>query len=140
MGYRPHPARIPSVPGPASGGAEAVLDEATLGLAQIDKERLSAEIKALDPDFSVLSVTFDGEGGSGKSAQTPAQSAAALIKGCETIVVVVRYEAAWCTLARLATERGVRICVVQLEDELAACVLSDGPWSSETRELGRARL
>jgi hypothetical protein len=51
-----------------------------LGLAQIDKERLSGEIKALDSDFNVLSVTFDGEGTAEKAAQTPAQSAAALIK------------------------------------------------------------
>jgi predicted hydrocarbon binding protein len=51
-----------------------------LSLAQIDKDRLSAEIKALDPGFSVLSVTFDGESAAEKAAQTPAQSAAALIK------------------------------------------------------------
>jgi hypothetical protein len=52
-----------------------------LDLAQVDKERLSAEIKALDPHYSVLSVTFDGDdGASGSTAKTPAQSAAALIK------------------------------------------------------------
>ena len=52
-----------------------------LDLAQIDKERLSAEIKALDPEYNVLSVTFDGDDGAkGKTAQTPAQSAADLIK------------------------------------------------------------
>ena len=51
-----------------------------LDLAQVDKEQLSSEIKALDADFSVLSVAFEGEGASNKPAQTPAQSAAALIK------------------------------------------------------------
>ena len=53
-----------------------------LDLAQVDKELLSAEIKALDPEFNVLSVTFEGDGGgaSNKPSQTPAQSAAALIK------------------------------------------------------------
>jgi hypothetical protein len=52
-----------------------------LGLAQVDKEKLSAEIRALDPQLSVISVAFDGDGASGKAAaQTPAQSASALIK------------------------------------------------------------
>ena len=51
-----------------------------LDLAQVDKELLSTEIKALDPEFTVLSVAFEGEGASNKPAQTPAQSAAALIK------------------------------------------------------------
>jgi hypothetical protein len=52
-----------------------------LGLAQVDKEKLSAEIKALDPQLSVIGIAFDGEGAPGKaSAQTPSQSAAALIK------------------------------------------------------------
>jgi predicted hydrocarbon binding protein len=52
-----------------------------LGLAQVDKEKLAAEIKALDPQLSVISVAFDGDGASGKAApQSPAQSAAALIK------------------------------------------------------------
>jgi predicted hydrocarbon binding protein len=52
-----------------------------LGLAQVDKEKLSAEIKALDPAFTVLSVTFDGDGGtSAAAAQAPTQSAAELIK------------------------------------------------------------
>jgi hypothetical protein len=52
-----------------------------LGLAQVDKEKLAAEIKALDPQLTVISVAFDGEGAAGKAAgQTPAQSAAALIK------------------------------------------------------------
>ena len=52
-----------------------------LGLAQLDKEKLAAEIKALDPAFSVLSIAFDGDGASEKTkAQTPAQSATALIK------------------------------------------------------------
>src|SRR5262245_765211 len=52
-----------------------------LGLAQVDKEKLAAEIKALDPQLSMISVAFDGEGAAGKAtAQTPAQSAAALIK------------------------------------------------------------
>jgi len=51
------------------------------GLAQVDKEKLSAEIRALDPQLSVISVAFDGDGASGKAAaQTPAQSASALIK------------------------------------------------------------
>ena len=52
-----------------------------LGLAQVDKEKLSAEIRALDPQFSVIGIAFDGEGAPGKAgAQSPAQSAAALIK------------------------------------------------------------
>ena len=52
-----------------------------LDLAQVDKEKLAAEIKALDPQFSVLSIAFDGDGASEKAkAQTPAQSASALIK------------------------------------------------------------
>jgi hypothetical protein len=52
-----------------------------LGLAQVDKEKLSAEIKALDPQLSVIGIAFDGEGAPGKaSAQTPSQSAAALIR------------------------------------------------------------
>jgi hypothetical protein len=51
-----------------------------LDLAQLDKERLSAEIKALDPEYNVLSVTFDGADGASRSALTPAQSAADLIK------------------------------------------------------------
>jgi len=51
-----------------------------LGLAQVDKEKLASEIKALDPQLTVISVAFDGDGASGKTAQTPAQSAAALIK------------------------------------------------------------
>jgi len=51
-----------------------------LGLAQVDKEKLASEIKALDPKLTVISVAFDGDGASGKTAQTPAQSAAALIK------------------------------------------------------------
>jgi hypothetical protein len=50
-----------------------------LGLAQVDKEQLSAELQELDPAYSVLSVTFGEEGGTAK-AQTPAQSAEALIK------------------------------------------------------------
>ena len=33
-----------------------------LGLAQVDKEKLAAEIKALDPQLSVISVAFDGDG------------------------------------------------------------------------------
>ena len=56
-----------------------------LGLAQVDKDKLAAEIKALDPQLSVISVAFDGEGAAGKaSGQTPAQSAAALIKEMAT--------------------------------------------------------
>jgi hypothetical protein len=52
-----------------------------LELAQVDKEALSAEIKALDPAYSVLSVTFDGDDrASSRTAQTAAQSAADLIK------------------------------------------------------------
>ena len=52
-----------------------------LGLAQVDKETLAAEIKALDPAYTVLSVAFDGDGGSDKAkAQTPAQSASTLIR------------------------------------------------------------
>ena len=54
-----------------------------LDLAQVDKEKLAAEIKALDPQFSVLSIAFDGDGASENAkakAQTPAQSASALIK------------------------------------------------------------
>jgi predicted hydrocarbon binding protein len=52
-----------------------------LDLVQVDREKLSAEIKALDPRLSVIGIAFDGEGAPGKAtAQTPAQSAAALIK------------------------------------------------------------
>jgi predicted hydrocarbon binding protein len=50
-----------------------------LGLAQVDKETLSAEIKALDPQYNVLTVAFDGDG-AGSAALTPEESAAALIK------------------------------------------------------------
>src|ERR1043165_8555976 len=56
----------------------ARLIKVRLGLAQLDKERLSAEIKALDPLYSLLSVTFE-DGSRGKS-QSPAQSAADLIR------------------------------------------------------------
>ena len=53
-----------------------------LGLAEVDKEVLAEEVKALDPEYTVLSVAFDGDGGGAlnKPAQTPAQSAATLIK------------------------------------------------------------
>src|SRR4026208_1301343 len=52
-----------------------------LRLAQGDKEKLSAEIKALDPQYSILSVAFDGDGASDKlTAQTPTQSAAGLTR------------------------------------------------------------
>jgi predicted hydrocarbon binding protein len=50
-----------------------------IGLAQVDKEQLCVELKALDPDFNVLSIAFGDEGGVVKAA-TPAQSAEALIK------------------------------------------------------------
>lgn len=56
----------------------ARLVKVRLGLAQIDKEKLSAEIKALDPLYNLLSVTF--EDASRKNTQTPAQSAADLIR------------------------------------------------------------
>ena len=52
-----------------------------LGLAEVDKDALSTELRALDPHYSVLSVAFEGgNGAEKKTAQTPAQSAAALIK------------------------------------------------------------
>jgi predicted hydrocarbon binding protein len=52
-----------------------------LGLAQVDKEKLAAEIKALNPQLSVISIAFEGEGSSGKATtQTPGESAAALIR------------------------------------------------------------
>jgi len=51
-----------------------------LDLAQLDKEKLAAEIKALDPQYNVLSVAFDGGAAEKAKAQTPAQSASALIK------------------------------------------------------------
>ena len=50
-----------------------------IGLAQLDKEQLDAELKQLDPEFSVLSIAFGDAGGAVKAA-TPAQSAEALIK------------------------------------------------------------
>ena len=46
---------------------------------RIRREGFRAEIKALDPQLSVISVAFDGASGKA-AAQTPAQSAAALIK------------------------------------------------------------
>jgi len=55
----------------------ARLIKVRLALAQLDKERLSAELKALDPLYNLLSVTFT-DGSHGKS-QSPAQSAADLI-------------------------------------------------------------
>jgi predicted hydrocarbon binding protein len=51
-----------------------------LGLAQLDKERLAAEIKALNPDYEVINVSFEGNGSAEKRATSPEQSAAALIK------------------------------------------------------------
>src|ERR1043166_6763713 len=56
----------------------ARLIKVRLGLAQLDQERLSADIKALDPLYSLLSVTFE-DGSRGKS-QSPAQSAADRIR------------------------------------------------------------
>lgn len=56
----------------------ARLVKVRLGLAQLDKDKLSAEIKALDPLYNLLSVTFD-DAARGKS-QSPAESAAGLIK------------------------------------------------------------
>jgi 1-aminocyclopropane-1-carboxylate deaminase/D-cysteine desulfhydrase-like pyridoxal-dependent ACC family enzyme len=42
---------------------------------------LAAEIKALNPQLSVISIAFEGAGPSGKATtQTPGESAAALIK------------------------------------------------------------
>lgn len=52
-----------------------------LGLVQVDREKLASEIKALDPQLSVISIAFEGDGAAGQAtAQTPAQSVAALIK------------------------------------------------------------
>jgi len=51
-----------------------------LDLAQVDKELLSTEIKALDPEYTVLSVGIEGEGSSNKPGQSPAESAKALIR------------------------------------------------------------
>src|SRR5690242_4721 len=50
-----------------------------VSLAQIDKERLSAEIKTLNADYEVVNVAFEGSGGE-KRAKTPEESAAGLIK------------------------------------------------------------
>lgn len=50
-----------------------------VSLAQIDKERLSAEIKALNADYEVVNVAFEGDG-TAKRAKTPEESAAELIK------------------------------------------------------------
>ena len=50
-----------------------------VSLAQIDKERLGAEIKALNPDYEVVNVAFEG-GGSALRTKTPEESAAELIK------------------------------------------------------------
>jgi predicted hydrocarbon binding protein len=51
-----------------------------LDLAQLDKEKLSAEIKALDPAYTVISIGIEGEGAPNKPAQTPEESAKALIR------------------------------------------------------------
>lgn len=72
-GYRVKGQRIAELP---SG---ARLLKMRIGLAQVDKEALSAELKELDPDFSVVSIAFGDEAGVVKAA-TPAQSAEALIK------------------------------------------------------------
>lgn len=52
-----------------------------LDLAQVDRDRLALEIKGLNPDYNVIGVGFDGaDGGQDKKAETPTQSASALIK------------------------------------------------------------
>jgi len=54
------------------------------------------------------------------------------IHGCETKEVIVRHEATGRPFARLATESRVGVCVVQLKDEVAVCILTDGPRPSKT--------
>ncbi len=52
-----------------------------LGLAQVNRDRLTAELKTLSPDYEIVAVGFDGaEEGPDKKPQTPDQAAAALIK------------------------------------------------------------
>jgi hypothetical protein len=52
-----------------------------LDLAQVDRDRLAAELKTLNPDYNVVGVGFDGtDDGSDKKPQTAAQSASSLIK------------------------------------------------------------
>jgi hypothetical protein len=51
-----------------------------VSLAQIDKERLAAEIKGLNPEYEVVNVAFEGDGIAGKRSRTPEESAAALIR------------------------------------------------------------
>ena len=51
-----------------------------VSLAQIDKDRLAAEIKGLNPEYQLVNVAFEGDGAADKRARTPEDSAAALIK------------------------------------------------------------
>jgi hypothetical protein len=52
-----------------------------LGLANVDKDKLSAEIKTLNPDYEIVDVGFGGDDGPGKGAKkAQAQPGASLIK------------------------------------------------------------
>jgi predicted hydrocarbon binding protein len=51
-----------------------------LDLAQVDKDKLSAEIKSLNPDYEIIGVGFEGEDGPKGGPKTQAQSGSALIK------------------------------------------------------------
>jgi hypothetical protein len=73
-GYSPKGQQVTELP---SGSR---LLKIRLGLAQIDKDLLSAELTALNSDYRVISVAFEGADAADKTAKTPAQSAAALIK------------------------------------------------------------
>jgi predicted amino acid-binding ACT domain protein len=51
-----------------------------LDLAGVDKDKLSAEIKSLNPDYQVVAVGFEGEDGATKGAKTRPQPSSALIR------------------------------------------------------------
>lgn len=86
-----------------------------VSLAQVDKERLGAEIKALNPEYEVVNVAFEGAG-AGKRAKTPEESAAELIKEMASkfpdVVPLVRaYAGAFDAAARgrALTEAGAKL-------------------------------
>ena len=51
-----------------------------LDLAGVDKDKLSAEIKTLNPDYEVVGVGFEGEEGAAQGANARPQPGSALIK------------------------------------------------------------
>jgi predicted hydrocarbon binding protein len=87
-----------------------------VSLAQIDKGRLAAEIKGLNPDYELVNVAFEGEGAAAKQTRTPEESAAGLIKEMASkfpdVVPLVRaYGGAYDvgTRARVLYEAGTKI-------------------------------